>query len=1055
MKSTSLRKKVLLATSLLGSAGAVAVPAALMAAFAPTAAVAQDYTAGSLIGHVTDSSGAPVAGASVTIRSAATGVTQTSTTGAQGDFRAPLIPTGVYSVTIKKAGYNDIVQDGLAVRIGGESNYGFTLTTPNDVEAVVVVAKKANSQLDFSQTTTGLAIDVEQLSKQVPLTRSATGLTLLAPGVIAGGAPNYTGANGVVGINGSSVSENAFFINGLNITNFNTYLGGATVPFDFYKTFEVKTGGYPAEFGRATGGIVSATTKSGTNEFYFAVHGNYQPKELRADQRDTYLSAGRRSDAGSKDVTVEAGGPIIRDHLFFYGLTQLRDTFASGATRTTSAQVSRESANGSQNYTEQTNGQPFYGAKLDGYLTSRQHLEATYFRTNDVLKSRTYGYNEFTDTVGKFTSGSNAKTGGENYVFKYTGQFTDWFTLSGAWGRAKENLATDPLNTTDPLVLNSTGGVLSAVQNSSSIQDPYRTVRTFYRVDGDIYFNLLGRHHIRAGYDHEDDVLTHFSEYTGNVSYQYLNATASQAASYGIPVGAQYITARTFLSNGKFDGVNEAWYVQDSWELTRGLTLNVGVRSDSFQQAGAAGQVFLNLPDNIAPRIGLTWDPFKDGQNKFFFNYGKYFLPAASNTAYREAAGTYDYTARYYNAAGYNISSTTGLPTNGLGTLLTGYSGAAPCVQLANSRGVLSPAPAGAVGCTYQNNGTFPTADQATSKELSATEEDEFILGYTHKFNSLWSASATITYRNLLKGSDDVAIDYAVRAYCAKNNLSLAAGGGCNNYNGTLNDYAIINPGSPATVKLQVPLSSTSTALPTLTFSAADLGYPKIKREYTALELDLDRAFDGKWGLHFSYTLSQLKGNYEGSSYSDYASGQTDSGITLQFDTPTLVQGAYGLLPNHHAHVFKGYGSYALTDSLLLGVSGQIISPRHIGCIGYDPYDSVLENNYGPSYAHYCGGQLVPEGSAFETPWTFQMDVALRYTVPKLFAHQGNLVLRADVFNIFNQRSTINAQNVAENGTTLYTAPATDTPFARKPVFGQSITYQTPRSVRFGFDWVF
>ncbi|MBU4434354.1 MAG: carboxypeptidase regulatory-like domain-containing protein [Alphaproteobacteria bacterium] len=1025
-------------STLLAGLAAVAAPLAItaIATAIPTLASAQDYTSGTLSGRVLDSSGAPVSDAAVTVRSQQTGVTQSSTTDATGRFRAPLIPTGTYTVVVAKDGFTTTTNSGLAVRAGGESSYAFSLASVDAVAEVVVTAS-ARPELDFSQTTTGLVVDVEQLVKTVPVVRSAQGLALLAPGAIQGGAGNYAGQ---VAVGGASVSENAFFVNGLNITNFNTYLGGATVPFDFYKTFDVKTGGYSAEFGRATGGVITATTKSGTNDFMFAVHGNYEPNDLRSDQKDTYLNSGKRLKRDYKDMIFEAGGPIIRDHLFLYGLAQIRSLETNPgnlATRSASATVAGESANGSQNLTEDRSGQAFYGAKLDGYLTSRQHLEATYFRTNDITKRRVYGYNQFTDKVGKLKSGSNFPTGGQNFVFKYTGSFTDWFTLSAAYGRNEDNLATLPLNTTDPLVQDQRVGTAATIsqQSVAAIAAPYQTKRNFYRVDADLYFDLLGKHHIRGGYDHEDDYLTHFSKYTGNASYLYRTAAAGNP--YGLAAGTQFIEARTFISGGKFDGQNEAWYVQDSWTPIHGLTFNLGIRSDSFTQAGSNGVVFADLKDNIAPRVGVTWDPIGEGRDKLFANYGKYYLPIAGNTAYRQAAGTYDFTARYYNLAGYTPSPTTGLPTGGLGTQLVGYTGARACVAGGASA-------AGVVGCTYQNDGSFYTADQNHSKELKATEQDEYIIGYSHRFDNLWTIGATLTYRNLIEGADDVAIDYAVIAYCKEKGLV------CDNYDGTLNDYAIINPGSAATVKLQNPLSSTSTALPTITFTAAQLGYPKAKREYTALDLSFDRAFDGKWSFHGTYTLSEDKGNYEGSSYSDYASGQTDSGITLQFDTPTLVEGAYGLLPNHHAHVLKGYGSYQLTDSLSIGANGTIISPRRVGCIGYDPNDSTLEANYGPSYTHYCGGKLVPQGTGTSTPWTTSFDTSLRYTVPKFVPYQGDLVLRVDVFNIFNSRKPVNVQNVAENGPVLYTSPAKTT-----PVFGQPTTYQSPRYIRFGFDLAF
>jgi outer membrane receptor protein involved in Fe transport len=146
----------------------------------------------------------------------------------------------------------------------------------------VVVTATANPQLDFAATTKGLTVDMETLTKQAPIGRSLTAVVQLAPGVVTGSAarvgtaPSAANFGGQPSVGGGSVAENAFYINGLNITNFDTYIGAAEVPFDFYKSIEVKTGGYPAEFGRATGGVINAVTKSGSNDFKFAVHGNFE-----------------------------------------------------------------------------------------------------------------------------------------------------------------------------------------------------------------------------------------------------------------------------------------------------------------------------------------------------------------------------------------------------------------------------------------------------------------------------------------------------------------------------------------------------------------------------------------------------------------------------------------------------------------------------------------------------------------------------------------------------------------------------------------------------------
>ena len=408
-KGSAAARARLMTTTLLAGFAAVATPVALgvIATAMPTVASAQDYTSGTLAGTVVNSSGQPVAGAQVTVKSAAQGFTREVTTDNNGQFRVPLIPQGAYAVSINKIGFKPTSDGALGVRAGGESNYNFTLTAADETVSEVVITATANPQLDFSQTTTGLAIDVEDLQKQVPVGRNITALTLLAPGTVEGSSTNFRGQTS---ISGASVAENAFYLNGLNITNFDNYIGGSRVPFEFYKSVEVKTGGYSAEYGRATGGIINAVSKSGSNDFTFAVHGNWSPASLESPQKDTYQTRGKLRETNSKDLVIEAGGPIIKDRLFFYGLAQFNDNESRGASI----------AAGSYNVDRMKD--PFYGVKLDGYITDRQHLEFTLINTARVTKRESFAYTfaNNTDTIGAALPGTRFEDGATSYVAKYT-----------------------------------------------------------------------------------------------------------------------------------------------------------------------------------------------------------------------------------------------------------------------------------------------------------------------------------------------------------------------------------------------------------------------------------------------------------------------------------------------------------------------------------------------------------------------------------------------------------------------------------------------------------
>ena len=91
-----------------------------------------------------------------------------------------------------------------------------------------------------------------------------------------------------VSFGGSSIAENTVYINGLNVTDFYNRVGSSTVPYSFYKEFQVKTGGYSVEFGRTTGGVINAVTRSGTNEFEFGTEVVWEPSSLQSSKTDRF-----------------------------------------------------------------------------------------------------------------------------------------------------------------------------------------------------------------------------------------------------------------------------------------------------------------------------------------------------------------------------------------------------------------------------------------------------------------------------------------------------------------------------------------------------------------------------------------------------------------------------------------------------------------------------------------------------------------------------------------------------------------------------------------------
>ncbi|MEO5641107.1 MAG: carboxypeptidase regulatory-like domain-containing protein, partial [Sphingomicrobium sp.] len=320
MKKSNLRVTTALQALAILGAGI----AASMIVAAP--ASAQDVTAGRLSGTVVDAAGKPVSGATINIVSQS-GLQRGATTSSTGAFTITGLPVGTYDVRIGVPGQPTVLNQAVDVQLGG-SNYTFETGAANATPSTVgggseiVVTGRRRAAVDFSGTATGQVFNVQEVAQQVPVPRSITGVQLLAPQTTSGDT-----AFGGVSIGGSSVAENIYYINGMNVTNFRNGVGGTTVPFDFYDQVQVKTGGYQAEFGRNTGGAVIALTRSGTNTFRGGMNFSYSPNITQSDSPNTYAANNSKDIRRSAEGNLWASGPIIKDRVFFFGFFNPRYSY--------------------------------------------------------------------------------------------------------------------------------------------------------------------------------------------------------------------------------------------------------------------------------------------------------------------------------------------------------------------------------------------------------------------------------------------------------------------------------------------------------------------------------------------------------------------------------------------------------------------------------------------------------------------------------------------------------------------------------------------------------
>ncbi|MDH5345215.1 MAG: TonB-dependent receptor, partial [Gammaproteobacteria bacterium] len=815
-----------------------------------------------------------------------TGRSRTATVSADGSFRFSQLPVGQYEVAVSKDG-KVVARDTFFVSLNGNTPARFMLAGPGELEEVIVTATKVTG--DVYSTDSGLVVNSAEL-KMIPVAANLTGVSLLAPGVVQGDEKFGISADpGLASFGGSSVAENSCYINGLEVTNTRQGLGCGSVPFEMYEQFQVKTGGYSAQYGRTTGGVMNAVTKSGSNDWEFGVGLAVEPGSLyesgKVSRGGGGLGGGRggpgtgrvyRDTRDNENSLFEywatVSGPIIRDHLFIYAIVNPRDEQQDFSWYTGSrVQYARDDEfrkidkSGTDNL--------FWGAKVDWDITDYQRLSYfAYSNRNDGTDVH-YPRNPIT---GEISDTSNQtiirKRGGEAQSISYAGTFFENFTVSAMYGEIKTEYTSDPDDTESCPTVSDQRSPAPATPITGC--GPGGSFGANFDENKQTRLDLewaVGSHVVRAGLDKQERDSTRVIAPIGGHQWTYStllpNATiqGNSGPIYTNTTGANldFVFDRIFSnagSGGNFSSELTAYYLEDEWQLNENIVLYLGVRKDQLTNKGSTGIVFADFDQPWAPRVGFSWDPSGNGDNKIFSTWGRYYLPIPNNTNYRLGSGVSD-TTTYYSYTGFDPA--TGSPT-----------GIAPINGDFN-------------GSTIVNSvATPPTEQQVRAKEANPFYKDEFIVGYERLLNDEYSAEVRLVYREVGSALDDYCGPYANQGYCT-----------------------LLNPGKGGSW-------SEDPTGPLTYYTAEQIGLPKGKNEYTALQFQLNRTTD-KLNYSFLYTLSESKGNFEGAVKSDIV--QADAGITQDFDFPALMDGADGYLPNDRRHVFKFYGNYRFNDNWSAG----------------------------------------------------------------------------------------------------------------------------------------
>src|SRR5437868_5793843 len=322
---------------------------------------------GSILGTITDASGAAISGAKVTLTNEGTGAALSTTTGADGVYKFTPLKVGSYKVTASYQGFQTITQTNIEVNVGTDVVINFNLKPGAVTQTVEVVA--AVPVLQTQNASVGQVIDSRSVN-DLPLNgRNFTFLAQLSAGVNTPQADTRgNAANGAFAANGLRPAQNNYLLDGIdNNSDTVDFLNGTNFvvlpPVDAVAEFKVQTSGFSAEYGRSGAAVLNATIKSGSNEFHGAVWEFLRNDKF--DAADFFENAGGvpKGELRQNQFGFTAGGPVVipkvfngRNKVFFFGdyegFRRVQGTILTGTVPTAA-----ERASGYTNFQDSITGQ--------------------------------------------------------------------------------------------------------------------------------------------------------------------------------------------------------------------------------------------------------------------------------------------------------------------------------------------------------------------------------------------------------------------------------------------------------------------------------------------------------------------------------------------------------------------------------------------------------------------------------------------------------------------------------------------------------------------------
>ena len=630
---------------------------------------------GTVSGTITDPSGNAVPNAQVTIENTATNEARTLTTSQNGLYNAPNLNPATYQITVSSPGFSTLKQTNLIVDTGSNVVVNLQLQLGTTQQTVEVNATPPD--VDAATSSTG-AVVAGPTIRQLPLNgRDWTSLAALEPGVAVVRTENSAGLNNArsnrglgtqMTINGNRPQQNNYRLDGVTVND--QYGGspasslGQTIGVDAIQEFSVVTGNASADYGRTSGAVVNAVTRAGTNEIHGTAFEFLRNSAL--DARNFFDTTHSPPPFKRNQFGGSVGGPIRRDKTFFFvDYEGLRQSLGTSTTINTISAAARTGVvnpnaapylqffplpNGAVNgdvglysfSSQQVSHENFVTTRIDQRFSDKDDLHGVFLFDNSNLQGP--------DTYGDVLLGTVSK--------RRTATLEESHILSPAL----VNIARIGFNRAISDAVQTLGAINPASADISLGFIPGRSV-------GELMIGGLTP--FQGGLGNAGEYIYHYNSYqvyddlfwTRNTHALKFGFSVERTQSNAVPGGnvngnaifgsvANFLAAAptTFAANLPGTGGELGFrqtifgtYVQDDWHVKPNLTLNLGLR---YEMATVPTEEHNRLPTlvnltapqlklgaplfhnptlrDFSPRIGFSWDPFKNGKTAIRGAFGQY-----------------------------------------------------------------------------------------------------------------------------------------------------------------------------------------------------------------------------------------------------------------------------------------------------------------------------------------------------------------------------------------------------------------------------------------------